>query len=132
MSSFKAFLTGALANSSVRVFLIAFGGILIPGALGWLNNLTQWAKSDGQAPLPDWHSLAYLGVAAIAAGFIALLNLLLVGINSGAKAVKANRAAKRGDRGAADLMELARVTLLILALVVLLLGIMLLWGVLRP
>jgi len=58
----------------VRTFVIAFLGTAVPGALGWLNALTQWANSAGQQPLPEWQSLAFLGVAAISAGLIALLN----------------------------------------------------------
>lgn len=59
-----------------RTFVYAFLGILVPGLLGWLGDLTDWARANGQAPLPDAHSLAYLGVAAIGAGFVAVLNAL--------------------------------------------------------
>lgn len=62
----------------VRTFLIAFLGIAIPGALSWLHDLTEWANGQGQTPFPDARSLAFLAVAAICAGFIALLNLLVV------------------------------------------------------
>lgn len=60
---------------SIRTFIIAFLGTAIPGALGWLNALTQWANSAGQTPLPEWQSLAFLGVSAISASLIALLNV---------------------------------------------------------
>lgn len=62
----------------LRTFLFAFGGIALPGLLGWLNALTEWANAQGQAPFPDARSLAFLGVAAVAAGFIAVLNALWV------------------------------------------------------
>lgn len=61
-----------------RTFLWAFLGIAIPGALGWLNDLTEWARSEGQAPFPDARSLAFLGVAGISAGSIALVNAVAV------------------------------------------------------
>lgn len=61
-----------------RTFLWAFLGVLIPGSLGWLNDLTAWAKSQGQTPFPDAHSLAFVGVAAISAGCIAVLNALVL------------------------------------------------------
>lgn len=63
---------------AVRTYLFAFIGTALPGVLGWLNDLTQWAADQGQTPLPDARSLAYLGVAAISAGFIALINGLWV------------------------------------------------------
>lgn len=61
---------------SIRTFLIAFLTVLVPGGLGWLNDLTSWANSHGQRPFPDAHSLAYLGVSAIVAGSISLVNLV--------------------------------------------------------
>jgi hypothetical protein len=61
-----------------RTFVIAFLGIFLPGALGFLHGLTEWASSQGQTPFPDMHSLAYVAVAAIVAGCIALVNLIVV------------------------------------------------------
>lgn len=58
----------------IRTFLYAFLGIAIPGALGWLNSLTAWANSQGQTPFPDAGSLAFLGIAAISAGSVAVVN----------------------------------------------------------
>lgn len=63
-----------------RTFVIALVGILLPGVFGWLNALTEWARAEGQRPFPDATSLAYLGVSAIVAGFIAVLNLIVVGL----------------------------------------------------
>lgn len=65
-----------------RTFLWAFLGIAIPGALGWLNDLTAWASSEGQTPFPDARSLAFLGVAAISAGSVALVNALAVWVEN--------------------------------------------------
>jgi hypothetical protein len=61
-----------------RTFVIAFLGILIPGLLSWLHSVTEWATNGGQAPFPDATSLGFLAIAGIAAGFIALVNLIVV------------------------------------------------------
>lgn len=61
-----------------RTFLIAFLGLFLPGLFGWLNALTEWARAEGQQPFPDARSLAFLGVAAIVAGVIALLNFVVI------------------------------------------------------
>lgn len=61
---------------AVRTFLITTLALFVPGLLGWLNELTQWAGSEGQRPFPDGTSLAYLGVSAIVAGVVAVVNLL--------------------------------------------------------
>jgi hypothetical protein len=61
-----------------RTFIIAFLGIFLPGALGFLHGLTEWANSQGQTPFPNMHSLAFVLVAAIVAGVIALLNFVVV------------------------------------------------------
>lgn len=74
-------MTAPSSNSLKRVartFVIAFLGIFLPGALGFLHGLTDWAGSQGQTPFPDMHSLAFVAVAAIVAGLIALLNLIVV------------------------------------------------------
>lgn len=62
------------AQRVARTFAYAFLGVLVPGALGWLHGLTEWAQSEGQAAFPDAMSLAYLGVSAIVAGSVALVN----------------------------------------------------------
>lgn len=63
-----------------RTFLQAFLGLLLPGVLGWLNALTTWANDGGQAPFPDAASLAYVGIAAISAGFIAVVTAIMTGV----------------------------------------------------
>lgn len=62
---------------TLRTFVIAFGGIAIPGFLGFLNAVTGWANSSGQKPFPDAHNLSFILIAALAAGMIALLNLIV-------------------------------------------------------
>lgn len=61
---------------SIRTFLQAFLALLVPGALGFLNDLTAWSRSQGQTPFPDAHSLAFVGVQAIVAGVIAVVTAL--------------------------------------------------------
>jgi hypothetical protein len=61
---------------SVRTFLQAFLALMVPGALGWLHDLTEWSRAQGQAPFPDPHSLAFVGVQAITAGVIAVVTAL--------------------------------------------------------
>lgn len=69
-------LTSSTFRRPARTFVWAFLGIAVPGALGWLNDLTAWASSEGQAPFPPARSLAFLGVAAVSAGSVALVNAL--------------------------------------------------------
>jgi hypothetical protein len=61
---------------AVRTFVITALALFVPGLLGWLNSLTEWARSEGSTLFPDAHGLAYLGVSAIVAGVVALVNLL--------------------------------------------------------
>lgn len=60
----------------VRTFVISFLTLLIPGLLGWLNDLTSWANGHGSTPFPDARGLLYIVVAAIVAGFVAVVNLI--------------------------------------------------------
>ena len=76
MNWIRNYLRSASFKRAARTAVIAFAAILLPGALGWLHGLTEWANSQGQAPFPDASSLAYLGVSAIAAAVIAVGNLL--------------------------------------------------------
>lgn len=69
-------MTRDAVRRALRTFLITTLALFVPGLLGWLNDLTAWARGEGSTPFPDAHGLAYLGVAAITAGVIALVNLL--------------------------------------------------------
>lgn len=60
---------------AIRTFIITTLALFVPGLLGWLNELTAWAASEGQRPFPDGVGLAYLGVSAIVAGVVAAVNL---------------------------------------------------------
>lgn len=59
-----------------RTFVISTLALWIPGLLGWLNALTEWARNEGATPFPDARGLAYLGVSAIVGGVIAVVNVL--------------------------------------------------------
>lgn len=61
---------------AIRTFVIATLTLAVPGLLGWLNDLTAWAASEGGTPFPDARGLAYLAVSAIVGGVISLVNLL--------------------------------------------------------
>lgn len=65
-------------RKGIRTFVIATLAIAIPGLLGWLNELTEWAKGNGTTPMPDAHGLLFLAVSAVTAGFIALLNIIWI------------------------------------------------------
>jgi hypothetical protein len=66
----------------VRTFVISSAFIFLPGALGWLNDLTAWAGSNGQHPFPDAHNLSYLLVSAVAGGLIAVGNALVIAVEN--------------------------------------------------
>lgn len=61
-----------------RTYVFTCLGLLIPGLLGWINAVTEWARAEGQKPFPDATSLAYLLVVAITAAFPAAVNALVV------------------------------------------------------
>jgi hypothetical protein len=61
---------------AIRTFVISFAALFVPGLFGFLNAVTEWARAEGQSPFPDARSLAYVGVVAIVAGVIAVVNLL--------------------------------------------------------
>lgn len=71
----KALLSHESIRRAVRTFVISTLALFVPGLLGWLNALTEWANSQGTEPFPDGVGLAYLGVAAITGGVIAVVNL---------------------------------------------------------
>lgn len=60
----------------VRTFVTAFLGLFLPGLVGFLNAVTEWASSRGQDPFPDASNLTYVTVSALAAATIALVQLI--------------------------------------------------------
>lgn len=67
---------GESAKRAIRTFVISTLTLFVPGLLGWLNEVTKWARAEGDVPFPDGRGLAFLGVAAIVGGAIALVNLI--------------------------------------------------------
>ena len=57
------------AKSALRVWIFTTLGLWIPGLLGWINEVTQWANSKGAPAFPDPSNLAFLFVAALTAAF---------------------------------------------------------------
>lgn len=68
---------------AIRTFVITALALWLPGLLGWLNALTEWARAEGGTPFPDARGLAYLGVSAIVAGVVALINLAWNAVEDG-------------------------------------------------
>ena len=46
-------ITVADVKYAVRNFIFSFLGVFIPGALGWLNDVSAWLN-DSTRPIPDW------------------------------------------------------------------------------
>lgn len=57
------------AKSAALVWFYGTIGLWIPGLLGWINEVTQWASQKGAPPFPDPSNLAFLFVAALTAAF---------------------------------------------------------------
>lgn len=110
---------------AARTFLQAFVGLMVPGLLGWLNDLTAWARDEGQRPFPDATSLAYLGVSAIVAGIIAVVALLQNGIEDATGVALLRKVPppqhRRDDAGRVQTRTIALVALAVAVVVVLIL-----------
>lgn len=76
----SSLVTRDAVRRAVRTFLIAFLGIAVPGFLGFLNDVTSWAASNGQKAFPDAHNLTFILVSAASAAMIAILNLVWVAV----------------------------------------------------
>lgn len=61
------------AKSALRVWIFTTIGLWIPGLLGWINEVTQWANQKGAPPFPDPSNVAFLFVAALTAAFPAAI-----------------------------------------------------------
>lgn len=72
----SAFLSRDSVHRAIRTFVISFLALFVPGLLGWLNELTEWAASNGQKPFPDGTNLSFLFVSALVSAVITLLNLV--------------------------------------------------------
>lgn len=65
------------AIAAFRVWIFVALGLFLPGLLGWIAALTEWARSNGTTPFPDAHGLAFLLVAAVSGGFPAALAFIV-------------------------------------------------------
>jgi hypothetical protein len=72
----REFLNNQSVRRALRTFVISTLALAIPGLLGWLNALTEWAAGEGSTPFPDARGLLFVVVAAITAGVIAVVNLV--------------------------------------------------------
>lgn len=72
----KTALRGDSVRRAARTFLISTLAVFVPGLLGWLHALTEWAAGQGSTPFPDAHGLLFLAVSAITGAVIALVNLV--------------------------------------------------------
>lgn len=109
---------------AIRTFIITTLALFVPGLLGFLNDLTEWASSEGQRPFPDGHGLAYLAVSAIVAGVVAVINLLWNVVEDAAgKGFLRTVPSKPTlpDTGAVDTRTIAVVALVLAVIVVLVL-----------
>lgn len=61
------------AVSFFRVWVITTLGLWIPGLLGWIHEVSEWASQNGAPPFPDPTNLWFLFVAALTAAFPAAI-----------------------------------------------------------
>lgn len=64
----------------IRTFLYSFLTLAIPGGLGWLGKVSEWANTQGTAPFPDTATLGFVAVSALVAGLIAIVNAAAIWI----------------------------------------------------
>jgi hypothetical protein len=108
---------------AIRTAVVVALALWIPGLLGWLNELTEWARNEGSTPFPDAKGLAYLGVVAIVGAFTGLVqwvwNVIEDGIGHGfLREVPAKPA--RGEHGVVSgrtVLAAAAVIVIVLVLV---------------
>lgn len=103
----------------IRTWLIVTIGLFLPGLLGWLNAVTEWAKGQGSTPFPDAHGLAYLGVSAITAGVVAVINLIWNAVEdaSGKGFLRTVPPVTKGQAGAVSLHHVIGALVIMLAVV---------------
>lgn len=59
--------------SFFRVWVITTVALWIPGLLGWIHEVSEWADQKGAPAFPDPSALGFLFVAALTAAFPAAL-----------------------------------------------------------
>jgi hypothetical protein len=108
---------------AIRTFVITTLGLFVPGLLGWLHELTNWAKAEGEVPFPDGKGLAFLGVSACVAGVVAVVNLIWNVIEEGTgkamwRAVPAKPPRRQAGQGLNNTLWTVFLVLGIIALIV--------------
>lgn len=68
---------------AARTFIYSFLGLMLPAVLGFANDISAWAASNGQGAFPDARNLTYALVAAVMAGVIAVVNYVGVLLEDG-------------------------------------------------
>ena len=114
-------------KSAGLVWLFTTVGLFVPGMLGWIQEVTEWASQKGAPAFPDPSNLGYLFVAAITAAFpAAIAGLVRYVENLSGKALLPRTAAApvyqpqhRAQAGTAQTRTIA-IAALVVAVVVLL------------
>lgn len=114
-------MTRESVRRALRTFIITTLALFVPGLLGWLHELTAWANAEGERPFPDGHGLAYLGVSAVVAGVVAVINLAWNAVEDASghgmlRAVPA-RPRRRVETGHADVSLFIGIACLVLLIV---------------
>lgn len=116
-------------KSAGLVFLYTTIALWIPGLLGWINEVTNWANQKGAPPFPDPSNLAFLFVAALTAAFPAALAFIVRFIEntSGIKILPRSSGAvvsdpPRGQGGYLSGRDIALIAAVVLIIVVLILA----------
>jgi hypothetical protein len=99
------------AVSFFRVWVITTLGLWIPGLLGWVHEVSEWASQKGAPPFPDPTNLGFLFVAALTAAFPAAIAAIVRLLENGFNVKLLPRAAgpndippTRGETGAVPLL----------------------------
>ena len=115
------------AKSALLVWLFTTVGLFVPGMLGWIQEVTQWANQKGAPAFPDPSNLAYLFVAALTAAFPAAVAGIVRYIEnaSGTRLLPRTASApvppaRRGDRGESTIALIVGVLVVLILLVLLL------------
>jgi hypothetical protein len=58
-------------------FLFSFIALFGTAALGWLQEVIEWASTSGETPLPGLSTIGYAAVSAVAAAAIGLVNFVV-------------------------------------------------------
>lgn len=72
----------------LRVWIVSTLMLWIPGLLGWVHEVSEWAAQKGAPPFPDPSNLAFLFVAALTGAFPAIgMGILRLLENASGKSV---------------------------------------------